>query len=195
MLLLAGNKAEILNSVRRTRFRQQALELCLLFRGDEVAGHQQAQRYRATSCAQLLVGYFHACYGVEQAFLAGAVRQIEHGNNVRIAARPPQFFAAEAFASQKSFSGGRAGAPPRQHQPREIMARVRDSVAHHFDVLRNQLFGISPVIAGEHDAQIHLLHEMISDRARTHLDHGLEPLGQAGRVPVQDDSFEERPAD
>src|ERR1051326_3074542 len=82
----------------------------------------------------------------------------------------------------------------RQDLAFEFRTRVGNSVAYDTDVARENFFGVSTVITRKHDAEIDLLHEVISQRACPGTLNHLEPLRQPSGVPMKNDPFEKAPA-
>ena len=193
--MFAEHETQILDSFRGAGSRQQTVKLGLLGLGHEIAGHQQTQRQQRAALPQLLIRQVQTRHCVKQSFLARAMRQVEHPDDVRVAFRRERFGCRQRLAGPELFAGGEARLAERKHLPRKIGARIRDAIADHPDLAREKFLGIRAVVARQHDAQIHLFHEMIRERAGTHQHHCLKPLRQPGGVPVQNYALKKTPAD
>ena len=194
-LLFARNETKILDHVGHARFGNLPVKFDFILRLHEAARHQQAERDRRLLAAQPLARERHRSQGVKYSLLAGAVGQIQHFDLLRIAARVPQIGLVQLRAREQLAPRGGARPTPWQNLLGKTRARIGNPVAHDPDLPREKLLGIRAVVIGQHDAEIHLLHQPIGERTRAHRHDHFQPLRQPGGMPMQNHPLEKRPAD
>ena len=82
-----------------------------------------------------------------------------------------------------------------ENVPVESRARVRNAVADDGYAFWEKFFGVGTIVFGEDDAYVHVLHERVGEGARADLCAGLQPFGEPGCVPMEDEAFEKRAAE
>ena len=106
----------------------------------------------------------------------------------------PGFVKFQGLPGQELLAGGKTRLAPRQNLPGKRRAGIRNAIAHNPDLAGKELLRVRAVVLGEHDAQVHLLHQPVREHAPAHGHRQFQPSCQPRRVPMQDHPLEKRPA-